>query len=79
MVNYKNTGMSVAEFSHRGKNFVQIAEAAEKDFRELMKVPKNYKIFFFQGGATMQYSAIPFNLLGEKKKANYFSTGLWSN
>ena len=66
------------EMSHRSKEFIQIAEQAEKDFRDLMSVPENYKIFFFQGGATLQFSAIPYNLLKDKTKANYFTTGEWS-
>ena len=66
------------EMSHRSKEFIQIAEQAEKDLRELLNVPQNYQVFFFQGGATMQFSAIPYNLLGDKTKANYITTGAWS-
>ena len=66
------------EMSHRSKEFIQIAEQAEKDFRDLMGVPKNYKVFFFQGGASMQFAAIPLNILRDKKKANYLTTGSWS-
>jgi phosphoserine aminotransferase len=66
------------EMSHRSKDFIQIAEQAEKDFRELLGVPQNYQVFFFQGGATMQFSAIPFNLTKDNKKVNYLTTGAWS-
>ncbi len=66
------------EMSHRSKEFMSIAEQAEKDFREFLNVPSNYQVFFFQGGATMQFSAIPYNLLRGKEKANYITTGAWS-
>jgi len=64
--------------SHRSKEFISILDNAEKDFRDLMGVPSNFKVFFFAGGASMQFTAIPLNLLGDKKKANYFTTGAWS-
>ncbi len=64
--------------SHRSKEFIEIAEQAEKNFREFLNVPKNYEVFFFQGGATMQFSAIPYNLLKDKTKVNYITTGAWS-
>jgi phosphoserine aminotransferase len=68
------------EMSHRSKEFIEIADQAEKDFRDLMDLPKTgYTVFFFQGGASMQFSAIPYNLLGgEKKHGNYLTTGAWS-
>lgn len=66
------------EMSHRSKEFISIVNQAEKDFRELMNVPKNYKVFFFQGGASLQFTAIPLNLLKDKTKANYITTGAWS-
>ena len=75
---WRGTGMSVMEMSHRGKDFVGIAEKAEADLRELLGVPANYKLLFLQGGATGQFAAIPMNLLGEKTKATYLDTGIWS-
>jgi len=67
------------EMSHRSKSFTSIAEKAKADLKKLLDIPDNYKIFFFQGGASLQFSAICFNLLGDEgKKANYVSTGTWS-
>jgi len=77
MLNYKESGMSVMEMSHRSKTFVSIAEAAEKDLRDIMEVPADYKVCFFQGGATLQFSAVPLNMLGTKTKADYLITGTW--
>src|SRR5213592_3649334 len=78
MLDWHGSGMSVMEMSHRGKEFIAIAEQAEKDFRELLKIPKNYKVLFLQGGATLQFGMVPMNLLGEKKAADYIYTGEWS-
>lgn len=78
LLSWHGCGVSVMEMSHRSKEFISIAEQAEKDFRELMNVPKNYVVFFFQGGASMQFSAIPYNILKDKTKANYITTGAWS-
>src|SRR3989440_8121427 len=78
MLDWHGSGMSVMEMSHRGKEFIAIAEQAEVDVCELLKVPKNYKVLFLQGGATLQFGAIPMNLLGEKKAADYIYTGEWS-
>src|SRR5437660_5010661 len=66
------------EMSNRGKEFIAIAEAAEKDFRELLNVPENYKVLFLQGGATLQFGMVPMNLLGGKNSADYIYTGEWS-
>jgi phosphoserine aminotransferase len=68
----------VMEMSHRGKEFVGIAAEAEKDLRELLAVPANYKVLFLQGGATLQFAQIPMNLLRGKGKADYVATGEWS-
>ncbi|MGH8458334.1 MAG: aminotransferase class V-fold PLP-dependent enzyme, partial [Nevskiales bacterium] len=57
MLDWHGSGMSVMEMSHRGKEFVEIAAEAEKDLRELMAIPANYKVLFLQGGATGQFSA----------------------
>lgn len=78
LLNWNNTGMSVMEMSHRGKEFTAIATKAEADLRELMQIPDNYKVLFLQGGATAQFSAIPLNLLRGKKTADYVNTGVWS-
>jgi len=77
MLNYKNSGMSVMEMSHRSKEFVGIATAAEKDLRDILDIPADYKVCFIQGGATLQFSAIPLNMLGTNTKADYLITGQW--
>ncbi|PCI17281.1 MAG: 3-phosphoserine/phosphohydroxythreonine aminotransferase [Piscirickettsiaceae bacterium] len=78
MLDWHGAGMSVMEMSHRGRDFISIAEQAEQDVRELMNIPNNYKVLFLQGGATGQFSMVPMNLLGEKKSACYINTGAWS-
>jgi phosphoserine aminotransferase len=79
MLNYKGSGMSVMEMSHRGKEFVQIAKEAEANLRDVLSVPADYKVFYQQGGATLQFSAVPLNLLGSKTKADYLVTGQWGD
>ena len=78
MLDWHGSGMSVMEMSHRGKHFVGIAEAAEADLRELMAIPAGYKVLFLQGGATLQFAAIPMNLLRGKTSADYVHTGEWA-
>ena len=78
MLDWRGSGMSVMEMSHRGKEFIGIAAEAEKDLRELLAVPQNYKVLFLQGGATLQFAQVPMNLLAGKAKADYVSTGEWS-
>lgn len=78
MLDYQGTGMSVMEMSHRGSMYIEIAETAEADFRELMGVSDNYHVLFLQGGATLQFAAVPLNLLGDKTQADYVNTGSWS-
>jgi phosphoserine aminotransferase len=78
MLDWHGSGMSVMEMSHRGKEFIAIAEAAEADLRELMAIPANYKVLFLQGGATLQFEMVPLNLLGGKTSADYVNTGEWS-
>ena len=78
MLDWRGTGMGVMEMSHRGKEFVGIHAEAEKDLRELLAIPSNYKVLFLQGGATLQFAQIPMNLLRGKGKADYVSTGEWS-
>ncbi|WP_353571150.1 3-phosphoserine/phosphohydroxythreonine transaminase [Candidatus Albibeggiatoa sp. nov. BB20] len=78
MLDWQGSGMSTMEMSHRGKEFVSIAEQATNDLRAVLNVPDNYKILFMQGGASGQFAAIPMNLLRDKTKADYFNTGQWS-
>ena len=77
MMNYRGSGMCVMEMSHRSKVFQQIAEEAEQDLRDLMGIPDNYKVLFIQGGATLQFSMIPMNLM-KNGVACYVETGAWS-
>jgi phosphoserine aminotransferase len=77
LVNYEGCGMSVMEMSHRSKEFVGIAKEAEANLREVLNVPADYKVFFTQGGATLQFASIPLNMLGQKTKADYLVTGQW--
>src|SRR3954466_1104115 len=78
MLDWRGTGMSVMEMSHRGKEFISIYEEAERDLRELLAIPANYKVLMLQGGATLQFAQIPMNLLRGKGKADYVLTGEWS-
>ena len=78
MTNWRGSGMSVMEMSHRGKEYMSIQAEAEADLRELMNIPANYKVLFLQGGATSQFSMIPMNLLRGKGSADYLNTGEWS-
>ena len=74
---WHGAGASIMEMSHRGKEFVSVAADAEKDVRDLLGVPTNYKVLFLQGGATTQFATIPMNILGGKTKADYIWTGAW--
>jgi phosphoserine aminotransferase len=78
MLDWRGTGMSVMEMSHRGPEFISIAEEAEADLRELAAIPASYKVLFLQGGATLQFAQVPMNLLRGKGKADYVLTGEWS-
>src|SRR5512132_4455766 len=78
LIDWHGSGMSVMEMSHRGKEFISIAADAEKDLRELLAIPANYKVLFLQGGATLQFAQVPMNLLRGKGKADYVATGEWS-
>jgi len=77
MLNYRGSGMCVMEMSHRSPVFQQIIDEAEQDLRDLMGIPENYKVLFIQGGATLQFSMIPMNLM-KNGKAVYIETGAWS-
>ena len=78
MLDWHGAGMSVMEMSHRGKEFMGIAEQAEADLRQLMSIPDNYKVLFLQGGASSQFAMVPLNLMGGTGKADYINTGSWS-
>ncbi|HEU0234606.1 MAG TPA: 3-phosphoserine/phosphohydroxythreonine transaminase [Gallionella sp.] len=78
LLDWHGSGMSVMEMSHRGKEFTGIHAQAEADLRELMGIPANYKVLFLQGGAHLQFSMIPLNLLRGKASADYANTGEWS-
>ncbi len=78
MLNWRGSGMSVMEMSHRGSHFKEIADASEAALRELLGISEDYYCLFLQGGATGQFAAIPMNLLGERRKMAYLVTGSWS-
>jgi phosphoserine aminotransferase len=78
MLDWNHDGMSVMEISHRGKAFMEVATQAEADLRELMGVPRNYKVLFLQGGASAQFAFVPMNLTGADSVADYVNTGHWS-
>lgn len=77
MLDYNGTGMSVMEMSHRSAAFQEIIDTAEKDLRELMNIPDNYKVLFLQGGASQQFAMIPMNLM-KNRVADYIVTGQWA-
>ena len=78
LVNYKGTGMSVMEMSHRSSHFEAIISGAEALLRELMGIPDNYSVMFLQGGASTQFAMVPMNLF-KNKKADYIITGTWAD
>ena len=77
MLDYRGTGMSVMEMSHRSKAFDNIIKEAEADLRKLMNIPDNYKVLFLQGGASQQFAMIPMNFM-KNRKAGYILTGQWA-
>ena len=77
MLDYHGCGMSVMEMSHRSKEFQDIIDTAEADFRELLGVPDNYKVLFLQGGGNTQFAMVPMNLM-KNKVADYIVTGQWA-
>ncbi|MFM9268683.1 3-phosphoserine/phosphohydroxythreonine transaminase [Halomonas elongata] len=77
LLDYRGLGLSVMEMSHRSSDYVAIAERAERDLRELLAIPDNYRVLFTQGGATQQFAALPYNLLGAGGTANFVQTGIW--
>ncbi|MBI3149826.1 MAG: 3-phosphoserine/phosphohydroxythreonine transaminase [Betaproteobacteria bacterium] len=78
LLDWHGSGMSVMEMSHRGKEFISIAEKAEADLRELLVIPASYKVLFLQGGAIAQNAIVPMNLLRGRGVADYVNTGEWS-
>ena len=79
LLDWNHGGMSVMEVSHRGKEFTKLAADAESDLRELMAIPKNYRVLFQQGGASAQFALVPMNLATAESTADYVNTGHWSN
>jgi phosphoserine aminotransferase len=77
MLDYRGTGMSVMEMSHRSRPFDEIIDEAEKDIRELMEIPNNYKVLFLQGGGHLQFAMVPMNLM-KNRVADYIVTGQWA-
>jgi phosphoserine aminotransferase len=78
MLDWRGSGMSVMEMSHRGKEFIGIAAKAEADLRTLLAIPADYAVLFLQGGAIAENAIVPMNLLGRKTAADYVNTGEWS-
>lgn len=78
LIDFKGTGMSVMEISHRSKEFETVIAEAEQDLRTLMGIPSNYKVLFLQGGATLQFAMVPMNLRPASASADYIVTGTWS-
>lgn len=78
LLDWHGVGMSVMEISHRGEQFKSIAEESERDLRDLLHIPDNYHVLFLQGGARLQFSMIPMNLLAGNPSAAYIDTGAWS-
>ncbi len=78
LLDWHGSGMSVMEMSHRGKEFMSIAQQAETRLRELLGIPADYHVLFLQGGATSQFSMVPMNLLRGRRQADYINTGAWS-
>jgi len=78
MLDWHGSGRSVMEMSHRGKDFISIAEAAEADLRKLLEVPDGYHVLFLQGGASLQFEMIPMNLIQGRAVSDYILTGEWA-
>ena len=79
LVTYKSSGMSVMEMSHRSKDYGEIIDQTEATLREIMNIPDNYKVLFLQGGASLQFSMVPLNLMTKNKKADFIDSGVWSS
>jgi phosphoserine aminotransferase len=79
LLDWHQSGMSVMEISHRGQAFMQTAAEAEADLRELLSIPRNYKVLFLQGGASAQFALVPLNLAAPQSTVDYINTGHWSH
>jgi phosphoserine aminotransferase len=79
LLDWQHSGMSVMEISHRSKAFLQVASEAEADLRDLLSIPRNYKVLFMQGGASAQFSLVPLNLATPQSTVDYVNTGHWSH
>jgi phosphoserine aminotransferase len=79
LLDWHQSGMSVMEISHRGQAFMQTAAEAEADLRELLSIPRNYKVLFLQGGASAQFALVPLNLATPQSTVDYINTGHWSH
>src|ERR671921_1598102 len=78
LLSYPGIGMSILEISHRSKTFDEIIQGCEADMRRLANIPSEYKILFLQGGASLQFSMVPMNLLPPGSSADYIVTGVWA-
>lgn len=78
LLNYNGTGMSIMELSHRSKEYEEVHNGAQSQLRKLLQIPADYDILFLQGGASLQFSMVPMNLLTEEKTGYYVITGSWS-
>ena len=78
MLDWHGSGMSVMEMSHRGSEFISIADKAEADLRTLMSIGDDYAVLFLQGGAIGENAIVPMNLLGDRKTIDFVNTGEWS-
>lgn len=78
LLNWQGMGASIMEISHRSADYIAVAEKAEQDFRKLLNISDDYAVLFLQGGAALQFSAVPMNLLGKNNHADYLVTGTWS-
>ena len=79
MLDYKGSGQSVMEMSHRSKEYQAIFDEAEANLREIMNIPDDYAVLFLQGGASTQFAMLPLNLMNKNKKADFIVTGQWAN
>jgi phosphoserine aminotransferase len=79
LLDWRHSGMSVMEISHRSNAFMQVAAEAEEDLRGLLAIPRNYKVLFLQGGASAQFSLVPMNLAAPQSTVDYINTGHWSH
>ncbi len=79
LVDYRDTGMSIIEMSHRGPEYTAVHEAAIADARAVYRVPEDFAAIFVQGGASLQFAMVPLNLLGDGRRAGYVDTGAWAS